>query len=190
MGRFPEWAERQKRTGTVIKSDGKGNYSLYKNSSKRVPGKKNPQPVQKYIGAITPQGVMERFTINRESSGIRIWEYGFSYALQSLAPTSFIQDLGSKERAVSVLGCIIVSESDESYLYRSRGSWCEGLDGTCISLQRKKLERLIGFTFEHLAPLKRIRLVEIDGRLVLTEITELQKHILEETGVELPWDVQ
>jgi hypothetical protein len=26
MGRFPEWAERQKRKGTVIKSDGKGNY--------------------------------------------------------------------------------------------------------------------------------------------------------------------
>lgn len=190
MGRFPEWVERLKRKGTVIKSDGKGNYSLYSNSSKRVLGKKNPQPVQKYIGAITPRGVMERFDINRESSGIRIWEYGFSYALQSLAPPSFITDLGSEERAASVLGCIIVSESDESYLYRSRDSWCEGFDGTCISLQRKKLERLMGFTFEHLAPLKRVRLVEIDGQLVMTEITEPQRRILEETGVELPWEVR
>ncbi len=190
MGRFPEWAERQKRKGTVIKSDGKGNYSLYRNSSKRVPGKKNPQPVQTYIGAITPQGVMERFTIDRKSSGIRIWEYGFSYALQSLTPPSFMKDLGSEERAITVLGCLIVSESDESYLYRSRDSWCEGFDGTCISAQRKKLERLMGFPFEHLAPLKRIRLVEIDGRLVMTEIGELQKQILEETGVELPWEVQ
>lgn len=190
MGRFPEWAERQKRKGTVIKSDGKGNYSLYRNSSKRVPGKKNPQPVQTYIGAITPQGVMERFTIDRKSSGIRIWEYGFSYALQSLAPPSFMKDLGSEQRAITVLGCLIVSESDESYLYRSRDSWCEGFDGTCISAQRKKLERLMGLPFEHLAPLKRIRLVEIDGRLVMTEIGEPQKQILEETGVELPWEVQ
>ncbi len=114
--------ERQKRKGTVIKSDGKGNYSLYSNSSRRVAGKKNPQPVQQYIGAVTPQGVMERFDINRESSGIKIWEYGFPYALQSLAPPSFMKDLGPEERAASVLGCIIVSESNESYLYRSRRS--------------------------------------------------------------------
>jgi len=190
MGRFPEWAERQKRKGTVIKSDGKGHYSLYKNSSKRVPGKKHPQPVQTYIGAITPEGVMERFAINRESSGIRIWEYGFSYALQALAPPSFMKDLGSEDRAISVLGCLIVSESDESYLYRSRSSWCDGCDGTCISLQRKKLERLMGLTFEYLTPLKRIRLAEIGGQLVMTEIGALQKRILEETGVELPWDIQ
>lgn len=190
MGRFPEWAERQKRKGTIIKTDGKGNYSLYRNSSKRVPGKKNPQPVQTYIGAITPDGVMERFDIDRKSSGIRIWEYGFSYALQALAPPSFMKDLGSEERATLVLGCIIVSESEESYLYRSRDSWCEGFEGTCISAQKKKLERLIGFSFEQLESLKRIRLVEINGRLVMTEIGELQKEILEKTGVQLPWDVQ
>jgi len=133
---------------------------------------------------------MERFAVDRKSSGIKIWEYGFSYALQALAPPSFMRDLGSGERAATVLGCLIVSESDESYLYRSRGSWCEGFDGTCISAQRKKLERLMGFPFEHLAPLKRVRLVEIDGRLVMTEIGELQKQILEEIGVELPWEVQ
>lgn len=190
MGRFPQWVERQKRKGTIIKSDGKGNFSLYRNSSKRVPGKKNPQPVQTYIGAITPEGVMERFDINRESSGIRIWEYGFSYAVQALAPFSFKKDLGSEERATLVLGCLIVKESDESYLYRIRSTWCEGYDGTDISLQKKKLERLTGYTFEYLAPLKKIRLVAMGNRLVMTEITELQKQILEEIGVELPWEVQ
>jgi hypothetical protein len=66
----------------------------------------------------------------------------------------------------------------------------EGLDGTCISAQRKKQERLMGFPFEHRAPLKRVRLVEIDGPLVMTEIGELQKQILEEIRVELPWEVQ
>ena len=49
---------------------------------------------------------------------------------------------------------------------------------------------LMGFPFEHLAPLKRVLLIEIDGPLVMTEIGELQKQILEEIGVELPWEVQ
>ena len=48
----------------------------------------------------------------------------------------------------------------------------------------------MGFPFEHRAPLKRVRLVEIDGPLVMTEIGELQKQILEEIRVELPWEVQ
>jgi len=88
MGRAPE-----EKRDCVIKSDGKSNYSLYRNSSKRVPGKKHPQPVQTYIGAITPQGVMERFAADRKSSGTKVWEYGFSYALQSLAPPTFMKGL-------------------------------------------------------------------------------------------------
>ena len=53
---YPDWVQKQKTTGTTVKKVG-NNYYLYKHSSKRVPGKKNPVPVDTYIGKITPEGV-------------------------------------------------------------------------------------------------------------------------------------
>jgi hypothetical protein len=79
MGRAPE-----EKRDCVIKSDGKSNYSLYRKSSKRVPGKKHLQPVQTYIAAITHQGVMERFAADRKSSGTKVWLTFGSNAFQNL----------------------------------------------------------------------------------------------------------
>ena len=54
-------------SGMGAKLSYKGNYSkkignsyyLYKRISRRVPGKKYPQPVDTYIGVITPEGVVK-----------------------------------------------------------------------------------------------------------------------------------
>ena len=53
---YPDWVQQQKPSGTTVKKVG-NNYYLYKHSSKRVPGKKNPVPVDTYIGKITPNGI-------------------------------------------------------------------------------------------------------------------------------------
>ena len=55
---YPEWVQKHRRKGTTIKKVG-NNYYLYKHSSKRVPGKKYPVPVDTYIGRITQEGVVK-----------------------------------------------------------------------------------------------------------------------------------
>ena len=46
---YPEWVQKYRTQGTTVKKVG-DNYYLYKHSSKRVPGKKNPVPKDVYIG--------------------------------------------------------------------------------------------------------------------------------------------
>ena len=53
---YPDWVQKQRTAGTAVKKVG-NNYDLYKHSSKRVRGKKNPVPVDTYIGKITPEGI-------------------------------------------------------------------------------------------------------------------------------------
>ena len=82
---YPEWVQAQKRKGTTIKKVG-DNYYLYKHSSKRVPGKKYPVPVDTYIGVITPEGVVESKKKKISMTSAEVWEYGFSKVLWLLCP--------------------------------------------------------------------------------------------------------
>ena len=44
---YPEWVQQQRIKGTTVKKVG-NTYYLYKRTSKRIPGKKYPQPVDTY----------------------------------------------------------------------------------------------------------------------------------------------
>ena len=55
---YPEWVQNYRTKGTTVKKIG-NSYYLYKRTSRRVPGKKYPQPVDTYIGVITPEGVVK-----------------------------------------------------------------------------------------------------------------------------------
>ena len=60
---YPDWVQAFRARGTTVKKKGDA-YYLYKRTSKRVPGKKYPQPVDIYIGLITPKGIDEEiFTL-------------------------------------------------------------------------------------------------------------------------------
>ena len=50
---YPEWVQQHKTKGTAIKKVGT-KYYLYKHTSKRVPGKKYPQPVDFHSGESQP----------------------------------------------------------------------------------------------------------------------------------------
>ena len=50
---YPDWVQKYREKGTTVKKVG-NNFYLYRHSSKRVPGKKYPVPVDTYIGKITP----------------------------------------------------------------------------------------------------------------------------------------
>ena len=55
---YPDWVLSQKRPGTTIR-EVKGKYYLYTATSKYVKGKKYPVTIQKYIGKITKDGLIE-----------------------------------------------------------------------------------------------------------------------------------
>lgn len=77
---YPEWVQRQRIKGTTVKKVG-NTYYLYKRTSKRVPGKKYPQPVDTYIGIITPDEIIERKIQQLATTSIKVKEYGFSKAV-------------------------------------------------------------------------------------------------------------
>ena len=58
MKTYPDWVLTQKRPGTTIR-EVKGNYYLYTATSKYVKGKKYPVTIQKYVGKITKDGLIE-----------------------------------------------------------------------------------------------------------------------------------
>ena len=77
MSNYPDWVNAFKEKGTSIKKVG-NEYYLYRSTSKRVPGKKYPQPVETYIGTITREGVIQ--TKIRKISTDRYGEMLIRYA--------------------------------------------------------------------------------------------------------------
>ena len=55
---YPDWVLAQKRPGTIIR-EVKGKYYLYTATSKYVKGKKYPVTIQRYVGKITKDGLIE-----------------------------------------------------------------------------------------------------------------------------------
>ena len=72
--KYPDWVQKYRIKGTTVKKKG-DSYYLYKRTSRRVKGKKYPQPVDTYIGVITPEGVIQsnKRKVCR-SMGIRIFK--------------------------------------------------------------------------------------------------------------------
>ena len=60
---YPDWVEKEHVKGTSIKQIGE-NYYLYECTSKKVKGKSYPVSIQRYIGKITPEGLIKPDTIS------------------------------------------------------------------------------------------------------------------------------
>ena len=90
---YPEWVQQQRIKGTTVKKVG-NTYYLYKRTSKRVPGKKYPQPVDTYIGIITPDGIIERKRRQLATTSIKVKEYGFSKAVWDSCPDDWKKAVG------------------------------------------------------------------------------------------------
>ena len=115
--RYPEWVQAQRTRGTTVKKKG-DTYYLYKRTSRRVPGKKYPQPVDTYIGIITPEGVIKSEKKKISLGGIEVKEYGFSQAVWQLCPEGWKKPLGDDWE--EVLSVILRKWSPETYLSKER----------------------------------------------------------------------
>ena len=65
-----------------------------KRTSRRVKGKKYPQPVDTYIGVITPEGVIQSNKRKVSLTDAEVWEYGFSKAVWELCPDDWKKTVG------------------------------------------------------------------------------------------------
>jgi hypothetical protein len=184
MSKYPEWLDRFREPGTAVKKIG-NSYYLYKVASVRVPGKKNPQPKGEYIGVITPEGVIKTTVRKLPTDVVRVYEYGFSYAMKQLTPPKFISDIGDAEKAEALFLHIVKRYSPTSYLLRNVDLPPAEELRVCLSTQIKKYERLSGIEIESLMPLCRLYLVEMGGRETISEVTPEIGELLAGLGVRL-----
>lgn len=188
---YPEWVQKHRTQGMTVKKIG-DNYYLYKHSSKRVPGKKNPVPKDSYIGRITPEGVVKSGTkkINAESSDVVVKEYGFSRAMETLCTQGWKDSLGKEWRAV--LDRIILSESPESYITEIRNVNSE-LDphiqfGAQKASFQRRMKKDSGVEISDLRLLLTVYIVTIGGKNVISRVSKEQAELLEKLDVKLEVD--
>lgn len=182
MSRYPDWVNQFKKKGTSVKKIG-DSYYLYSNTSKYVRGKKYPQPVQSFIGVITPDGVIETHRKKVDLSDIDVYEYGFSTAVLSLCDKDWKKRLGKEW--YDVLCNIILEHSDNSYVLHE-GTFLDKSElHHNIKSQEEKLFKEIGAKVEVFYPLKTIFKVLIDHKTVISKINKEQQEILDHYGITL-----
>lgn len=183
---YPEWVQEFRKPGTTIKQKG-GSYYLYKRTSKRVPGKKYPQPVDTYIGIITPKGVIESGKKLVSLSSIEVKEYGFSKTVWEICPDSWKQLLGQDWE--DVLAIILKEYSPNTYIEKDRTIHDPHEVKWQIGTQRASLNRRIKdcfhVTIKDLEILKSIYLVYIENSPVVSVVSGEQAKLLGRLGINL-----
>jgi hypothetical protein len=182
MSNYPDWVNAFKEKGTSVKKVG-NEYYLYRSTSKRVPGKKYPQPVETYIGAITKEGVVRTSVRKLSTDRVRVFEYGMSYALQSLLPEAFLINSHDKETLRFAFLHIVRRVSPRSYLLRGTELPALGDLHVNLNVQHKRYERLTGISIEDLRPLSEMYLVETRECDMLSEATGEMREIFARLGV-------
>jgi len=183
---YPDWVQAHKKRGTTIKRVG-SNYYLYKHTSKRVPGKKYPQPVDTYIGVITPDGVVESRKKKLSLTDVEVKEYGFSKALWLLCPQSWKNPLGDDWE--DILAIITLKWSPKSYLVKEREIKKEEDFRYQFGAQMASLSRRIykehGVDVSELHELDDIYLVYLEKEAVVSRIDDTGRLLLNKLGVNI-----
>lgn len=184
--KYPDWVQAQRVRGTTVKKKG-DTYYLYQRTSRRVPGKKYPQPVDTYIGIITPEGVIKSEKKKISLGGIEVREYGFSRAVWQLCPEGFKKPLGNDWE--DVLSILIWKWSPETYLIKEGRVKAEPELHYQLPAQAASLGRRIykehGVDIKELQILKSIYVLYFEKERVISKISREQEQLLEKTGVEL-----
>lgn len=183
---YPDWVQKFRKPGTTVKQKG-GSYYLYKRTSRRVPGKKYPQPVDTYIGIITPEGIVESGKKLVSLSSIEVKEYGFSKTIWDICPDGWKQLLGKDWE--DVLAIILKEQSPNTYIEKVRSIHDPGEFKWQIGTQKAALNRRIRdcyqVTVQDLEILKSIFLVYIGNKPVVSVVDDEQADLLTRLGIDL-----
>ena len=183
--KYPDWVQKYRTRGKTVKKKGDA-YYLYKRTSKRVPGKKYPQPVDTYIGIITPDGVVESDKKKISLTDIEVWEYGFSKAILDLCPEGWKKPLGDDWE--DILRIIICDWSGRSWLkkegIKNKNDFRYQFNAQAASLSRRifKEHKL---DIKQLDPLKDVYLVIMGREKAISKIGPEQQILIDSLGLEL-----
>lgn len=184
--KYPDWVQKHRTKGTTVKKIG-DSYYLYKRTSRRVKGKKYPQPVDTYIGVITPEGVIQSNKRKVSLTDAEVWEYGFSKAVWELCPDDWKKPLGDDWQ--DVLSIILLKQSPTSYIQKTRVMKKESDLRYQFAAQTASLSRRIykkwGIGLEGLHQLETIYLVCLDKTEIISKVNEGQRRLLEKIQVAL-----
>lgn len=161
--KYPDWVQKYRVRGTTVKKKGDRFY-LYKRTSKRVLGKKYPQPVDTYLGIITPDGVVKTGNRKINVTDIEVKEYEYSYAVWNLCPEDWKRALGDGWE--DVLTILISDASPETYLtkehsLKKKEDFHHSFPAQMSSLSRR-MKLTYGITPKELEPLKSIYMIYLD----------------------------
>ena len=182
---YPEWVYKFKTKGTVIKKVG-NRYYLYKATSKRVPGKKYPQPIEKYIGVLDEEKGLIKSNIKEiDISNVEIYEYGFSYVLYKLAYGKLNLSQFSKNDRFSAFVKVIKSISPNTYLLTELNECNRDSLRINISLCLKNIEKILNISLSDLEMLKYIYLVKSGSNTFISSANNDQLELLKSLGVDI-----
>lgn len=184
--KYPDWVQKYRIKGTTVKKKG-NSYYLYKRTSRRVKGKKYPQPVDTYIGVITPKGVVQSNKRKVSLTDAEVWEYGFSKAVWELYPDDWKRPLGDDWE--DVLSIILLKQSPTSYVQKTRVMKKESDFRYQFAAQISSLSRRIykkcGIGLEELRSLETIYLIRLGKTEIISKVKEEQRELLEKVQVVL-----
>ena len=192
MSNIPDWAKKWKRKGTVLVMVG-DLCCIYKSTSKRVPGKKNPVPVRTYIGTVTPDGVVVKKDINIDKGDMEVYEAGLTDFILSCVPEKLVKKTtGESEeerlkRQDYLVKQMILRLSPESYV--SREVPLEADKDKEAQALAVRFQKITAVFLEDLDCLKRVHLVVFaDGTEVRSRMNEEQIGIYSHYKRSLPWE--
>ncbi len=192
MSNIPEWARKWKKKGTVLMMVG-NLCCLYKATSKRVSGKKNPVPVRTYIGTVTSEGVVVKKDVNIDKGDMDIYEAGFTDFILSSAPQKLIKAKANegeeerKKREENLLRQMILRLSPDSYVSREY-ALDKDTEKEAQSLI-PRFQKLSGIKFEDLECLKKVYLVVFaDGSEARSRMRDEQIDVYNYYKRRLPWN--
>ena len=181
---YPDWVQAYRTRGTTVKKKGNA-YYLYKRTSKRVAGKKYPQPVDTYIGLITPEGVIKSGKRKLDVTAIEVMEFGFSKALKDLCPQSWKEPLGDDWEDVFLH--LLRRWSPRSYLLKEKQLRNEKELHCSLSAQYGLFSRRIfkehGIDINTLKMLDDIYLIDMNGHKMISRITDPQRELMDHLGI-------
>lgn len=182
---YPDWVQAYRTRGKTVKKKG-NSYYLYKRTSKRVPGKKYPQPVDTYIGIITPEGIVTSNKKKVTLTEIEVWEFGFSKAVWDLCPEGWKKPLGDEWE--DILKIILSEWSPQSYF--CRGGLKKREEFRCqFNAQASSLNRRIfkehGVGIKELESLKSVYLVIMGKEKVVSKLWPQQKILIDSLGLSM-----
>ena len=185
---YPEWVQAQRMKGTTVKKVG-NNYYLYKRTSKRVPGKKYPQPVDTYIGMITPDGLIKKKKTLVATTSVEVKEYGFSKAVLEVCPQDW-KEVAGKEWE-DKLNLLLVHWSPNSFVTMGNEIKTEEELRFSIASQAATFSRRIykscGVGIDKLRSLDTIYAVYMGKQVLISKISAEQQKILDQLKLHLEY---